>query len=223
MFPIRDHNPSTRFPIVTYTLIGICCAVWIYEVSLGMSLDHFFDAYALTPAEVSSGTDLYTLITSMFMHGGWMHIIGNMLFLKIFGDNLEDRMGHIKFLLFYLITGLIASAAHIYTDASSVIPTVGASGAIAGVMGAYLLLYPKARIDMFIPLGGFRLIPMPAVAMLGYWFVAQLFSGVGSLAMSAGDGGGVAYWAHIGGFLAGVLFILPWRKKRSAQSKSAAA
>lgn len=211
MFPIRDHNPATRPPIVTYSIIAICCAVWIYEVMLGASLNNFFDTFALTPAEVSSGTELYTLITSMFLHGGWMHILGNMLFLKIFGDNLEDRMGHIKFLLFYLGTGLIASAAHIVTEPASQIPTVGASGAIAGVMGAYLLLYPKARIDMFYPLGGLRLIPVPAVFMLGYWFVAQLFSGVGSLAMSAG-GGGVAYWAHIGGFIAGLIWILPWKK-----------
>lgn len=142
-----------------------------------------------------------------------MHIIGNMLFLKIFGDNLEERMGHFKFLLFYLVTGMAASGIHILSDKDSLIPTVGASGAIAGIMGAYLLLYPRARIDMFIPLGGFRLIPMPAIMMLGYWFVVQLFSGVGSLAMSAGDGGGVAHWAHIGGFVAGVLLIIPWKKR----------
>ncbi len=213
MFPIRDHNPSVRTPIVTYSIIVICCVVWLYEVTLGTSINQFYDLYALTPADIMSGNKYFTLISSMFMHGGWMHIIGNMLFLKIFGDNLEDRMGHIKFLLFYLTTGLIASAAHILTDTSSAIPTVGASGAIAGVMGAYLLLYPKARIDLFMPLNGLRLVPMPAIAMLGYWFVAQLFSGVGSLATSAGGGGGVAYWAHIGGFLAGVLFILPWKNK----------
>ncbi|MEM8978644.1 MAG: rhomboid family intramembrane serine protease [Pseudomonadota bacterium] len=209
MFPLRDHNPSLRTPYVTYALIAINVLVFISYAALfqdDRALSAFFSNWAMIPERVSQGQQTYTLITSMFLHGGLMHIAGNMLFLWIFGDNMEDAMGHVGFLIFYLVSGLVADAAHLISDPNSSIPTVGASGAIAGVMGGYLLLYPKARVDILLILVVYlRVIPVPAWIMLGLWFGLQIFGGVST----AATGGGVAYWAHAGGFIAGILLALP--------------
>lgn len=214
MFPIRDHNPSHRTPYVTYALIVVNIAVFLSYVALfnePRALNAFFAEWALLPARISAGEGYETLISTMFMHGGWMHLAGNMLFLWIFGDNMEDAMGHVGFLLFYLAAGLAAAFAHVISAPGSMVPTVGASGAIAGVMGGYLLLYPKARIDiLFIFIVFFRVFQVPAWAMLGFWFAMQLFSGVGADPTT----GGVAYWAHAGGFIAGLVLTLPvWLRR----------
>ena len=214
MFPIRDHNPSNRTPYVTYGLIAANTLIFLSYVSLFANpnqLGAFYDAWALFPDRISEGRDYYSLFTTMFLHGGFMHLAGNMLFLWIFGDNLEDEMGHLGFLIFYLGAGLAAALAHVISAPYSGVPTVGASGAIAGVMGGYLLLYPKARIDiLFIVVVFFRIFSVPAWVMLGIWFGIQVFSG-----SSAGaSGAGVAYWAHAGGFVAGMIFTLPvWLKE----------
>jgi membrane associated rhomboid family serine protease len=214
MFPIRDHNPSSRTPIVTWALIVVNVVVFLsYYPSLSGSERHlmaFFDQWALVPAEVLSGADGHTLLTSMFLHGGWMHLIGNMVFLWIFGDNMEDLLGHLGFLGFYLAAGLAAALGQIIAGPGSTIPMVGASGAIAGVMGGYLLFFPRARIDvLLIIVVLIKIITVPAWLMLGFWFALQLFNG---MAMDVA-GGGVAYWAHAGGFLAGLVLVLPrwWR------------
>lgn len=209
MFPIRDHNPSTRVPYVTYSLIAINIAVFLWGLvahQTNADLIAFYDAYAMIPAKVSQGTGYTGLITSMFLHGGFMHIAGNMLFLFIYGDNVEDEMGHVPFLLFYLVAGLLATYAQYAFDPQSTIPLVGASGAIAGVMGSYLLLFPKAKVDVFIFLIVIiRIIPIPAWILLGLWFAMQLTNGFASDM----TGGGVAYWAHAGGFVAGAVMTLP--------------
>ena len=214
MFPIRDHNPSLRTPFVTYALIAanilIFAAYWPYFADEAR-LASFFGDWAMIPAEVSNGERVHTLLTSMFLHGSLMHLGGNMLFLWIFGDNLEDELGHVGFLVFYLASGIGADVAQLLSAPTSPVPTVGASGAIAGVMGGYLLLFPRARVDvLFVFIVFFRIVPVPAWVMLGLWFALQLFSGVGSDV----SGGGVAYWAHAGGFLIGLLFVLPlWLRR----------
>jgi membrane associated rhomboid family serine protease len=214
MIPIRDHAPSGRFPFITYTIIGI--NIWVFFQMFTQSeagLMNFIRDYALYPYLVVQGQQLHTLITSMFLHGGIAHILGNMLFLYIFGDNLEDRLGHIKFLGWYLMCGLAGSLLQIAVNPASTIPNVGASGAIAGVMGGYLILFPRSRIDILIPLGILlHKATVPAFTMLFYWFIVQLFSGAGSLAAVDESMGGVAYFAHIGGFLAGFLSLLPFKK-----------
>ena len=210
MFPIRDHNPSQRTPYVTYVLIAINVIVFVSYWGLlsdEARLIAFFDNWALSPADFTGGSERYTILTSMFLHGGFMHLAGNMLFLWIFGDNLEDTFGHLGFLAFYLACGLAAAFAQIIPDPDSTIPMVGASGAIAGVMGGYLLLFPRARVDVLIILIIFvRLIALPAWIMLGIWFGLQILGGYASLGASEG---GVAYLAHAGGFLAGLLLTLP--------------
>ncbi|GGO50672.1 Membrane associated serine protease, rhomboid family [Roseovarius pacificus] len=209
MFPIRDHNPSTRTPYVTYALIAINVAVFLSYwpfIADPRQLQIFFYDWAMTPALVSEHGAWSTLFTSMFLHGGWMHLAGNMLFLWIFGDNLEEEMGHVGYLLFYIASGVGAAAAHLISAPYSQVPTVGASGAIAGVMGGYLLLYPKARVDVLLIFVFFvQIVPVPAWLMLGIWFGLQLFSGIGADPM----GGGVAYWAHAGGFVIGLILTLP--------------
>ena len=206
MFPFRDHNPSNRTPYVAYALIAINVAVYL---SYGFLPEHrvyeVFDDWALIPAEIMLGEDWHTLLTCMFMHGGWMHLAGNMLFLWVFGDNLEDYLGHAGMLAFYLLCGLGASAAQIAVDPYSVIPNVGASGAIAGLMGGYLMLFPKARIDvLFIIVVFVRIVPLSAWIVLGAWMGFQIVMGVADWGV---EGGGVAYFAHIGGFVAGVAGI----------------
>ncbi|MBY6202461.1 rhomboid family intramembrane serine protease [Maritalea mobilis] len=215
MFPFRDHNPSDRTPYVTWALIAANVVIFLsYFPSLSGSeamLGAFFDQWALVPREVLSGFDQHTVLTSMFLHGGWMHLLGNMLFLYIFGDNLEDLLGHLGFLAFYLASGVAAAGGQILADPTSSIPMVGASGAIAGVMGGYLLLFPRARIDVLVIIVVIlKVFTIPAWLMLGIWFGLQLVNG---LAMDVA-GGGVAYWAHAGGFIAGLVLVLPaWLKR----------
>lgn len=210
MFPFRDHNPSRRTPYVTWGLIAANIIIFLlYSPLLAdqVRLAAFFDDWALVPQEVTSGQEPYTLISSMFLHGGFMHLAGNMLFLWIYGDNVEDTMGHGPFLVFYLICGVAASGFHILFDLNSPVPLVGASGAIAGVMGAYLLLFPLAKIDILLILVViFKVFPLPAWVVLGFWMVMQFIGGFGSIT----EGGGVAYWAHVGGFIAGLILIIPW-------------
>ena len=213
MFPIRDHNPSGRTPYVTYALIAANIAVFLaywYGLQSESALGEFFYTWGLVPQVVLSGHNLPSLITHMFLHGGWMHLGGNMLFLWIFGDNLEDLMGPVKFLAFYILAGLAAAALQIAVDPASQAPMVGASGAIAGVLGGYLLLFPRARVDVVIILIIiFKVFPIPAWIVLGLWFVIQVFSG----ATTSSQDGGVAYFAHIGGFIAGLVLCLPlWQR-----------
>jgi membrane associated rhomboid family serine protease len=213
MIPIRDHNPSGRIPFITYLLIGL--NVWVFIQMFGLNdagLEAFFNRYALFAADILRGQNLLSLLTHMFLHGGLGHLGGNMLFLFIFGDNLEDRLGHFKFLLWYLFCGLGATLLQILVDPASTIPMVGASGAIAGVMGGYLLLFPKEKIDLLFSFGyHLDTITVPAYTMLGYWIIAQALSGFGSLAVSDMSMGGVAYFAHLGGFLSGLLSLIPFR------------
>lgn len=215
MLPLRDENPSSRTPIVTYMLIALNVMVFVFQVALGQEQRAFVYEFALIPAQITSGPgveDVLDVFTSMFMHAGLAHIGGNMLYLWIFGDNVEDAMGRGRYLLFYLVGGSVASAAHVVTNPGSQIPTVGASGAIAAVLGAYLVLYPRSRVVTLIFLGYFiRLAMVPAVIVLGLWFVLQLFQGM--LSLGAADVGGVAFWAHIGGFLAGLVLARVMAKR----------
>jgi membrane associated rhomboid family serine protease len=209
MFPIRDHNPSGRTPYVVYALIAANIAVFLSYAGImsdDRALSQFFFDYAIIPARISSGSGYGTLISSIFVHGGFLHLAGNMLFLWIFGDNLEDEMGHVKFLGFYLACGIGAGVIHILAAPGSAVPTVGASGAIAGVMGGYLLLFPKARIDiLLILIVIFRVFPIPAWIMLAMWFIMQFAGGLSA----DPNAGGVAYWAHAGGFVAGFVLTIP--------------
>ncbi|QHQ36371.1 rhomboid family intramembrane serine protease [Algicella marina] len=218
MIPLRDHNPSRRLPVVTVALIAINCIVFLgYGFRLSDPQVSFavFGEYGLIPARLWYGEGFHTFLTSMFLHGGWLHLIGNMLFLWIFGDNLEDLFGHFGFLAFYLLAGLAAALAQFAAGPFSPVPMVGASGAIAGVMGGYLLLFPRARVDvLFIIIIFFRVVALPAWLVLTVWFGLQVWSGVST----PGTGGGVAYWAHAGGFVAGLaLAYRPWQR-RGAQA-----
>jgi len=207
MIPIRDEMPTRRFPIVNYLLIAVNVIVFILQLLSGPAQESLIYQFALIPQHFQVGFtlgDITDVFTSMFMHGGWLHLGGNMLYLWIFGDNVEDSMGSIKYLAFYMFGGIIASLTHILTNPSSTIPTVGASGAIASVLGAYLVLFPRARVLTFIPLGYFmRLTLIPASIVLGLWFVLQLVEGF--ISFGGPDVGGVAIWAHVGGFLTGVV------------------
>ena len=218
MIPLRDHNPTRRFPFINYLLIIFNVVICIYTYTLSLpALEDFFNRFALTPSLVLNGQNLLSFFTSMFLHAGLGHLLGNMLFLHIFGDNLEDYLGHFRYLLFYLACGLVADFAQIFVDPTSSIPQVGASGAIAGVMGGYLLLYPQRRIDILFSFGWwYEQATLPAWTMLFYWFLAQLLTGVGSLGMV--EEGGVAYFAHLGGFLAGMILVkLMGGRKRAAE------
>jgi membrane associated rhomboid family serine protease len=231
MFPLRDENPSHHAALVTWALIGLNAAAWVLLQGLGQepTLAASVCTLGLIPGELLGtappGTTIplgegvsctltdqaswLTPLTSMFMHGGWMHIIGNMWFLFVFGDNVEDAMGRARFLLFYVACGLAAAAAQVLANPASAVPMVGASGAIGGVMGAYAVMYPHARIDVLFVFGFFvRVIPISALMMLGYWFLIQLVSG----SLSRLDAG-VAFWAHVGGFAAGALLALPFRNR----------
>ncbi|GAA6207135.1 rhomboid family intramembrane serine protease [Cognatishimia sp. WU-CL00825] len=214
MFPIRDHNPSGRIPYLTYALIATNVAIFLYTWPLEAQpalLASFYSDWALFPNRVSSGQDFQGLFTSMFLHGGLMHLAGNMLFLWIFGDNLEDEMGHLGFAAFYCFAGIGAGLAQVIAAPQSGIPTVGASGAISGVMGGYLLMYPKARVDILVVLiVFFKVFTVPAWLMLGLWFVLQLASGLTSEIATSG----VAYWAHAGGFAIGLILTIPlWLRR----------
>jgi membrane associated rhomboid family serine protease len=221
MIPLHDDNPTRSFSFVTAAFIVVNVLVFLYEISLPSEqhIKAFFADFALTPAAVSQPGSLAaygTVFTSMFLHGGWMHLIGNMLYLWIFGNNIEDACGHLKFILFYLLCGVAAAAAQVAVNPDSTVPMVGASGAVSGVLGAYLLLYPRARVLVMIPIIIFiKFIRVPAVVLLVFWFGMQLLSGWATLGAKA-SGGGVAFWAHIGGFVAG-LVLIPLFKRRSVR------
>jgi membrane associated rhomboid family serine protease len=215
VFPIRDHNPSLATPYVTYALIATNVLVFLSYLPLigdEARLAAFFERWALIPARFMAGDGLATIVTSMFLHGGLLHLGGNMLFLWIFGDNLEEACGHLGFLAFYLACGVLAALAQILPDPGSGVPMVGASGAIAGVMGGYLLLFPRARVDVLVILIVIvRMIALPAWVMLGVWFGLQAFNSYANFGIA---GGGVAHLAHAGGFVAGVLLTLPlWLRR----------
>jgi membrane associated rhomboid family serine protease len=234
MFPIRDDNPHFLTPYATYAMITLNIIAWVFLQGMGTEpmLSGSVCRLGLIPGEllqtVPAGTGFqvgpssvcvlndtsswYTVITSMFLHGGWFHLIGNMWFLWVFGNNVEDAMGHGRFGVFYLLCGLAAAALQVATNPASAIPMVGASGAIGGVMGAYILLYPRVHVHMLLILGFFiTTVAVPAVVMLGYWLLIQLISGFGTL---GDEGGGVAFWAHVGGFVTGAILILFFRNPR---------
>lgn len=215
MFPIRDHNPSGRVPYVTYTLVGVNIAVFLaywFSLQSAYALGLFYYTWGLVPARLMQGQGYFGLLTHMFLHGGWMHLAGNMLFLWIFGDNLEDALGHVRYLLFYLACGLAAAALQVAGDPGFDGPLIGASGAIAGVLGGYLVLFPRARIDvLFIFIIFFRVFSIPAWIVLGIWFAIQSFNGFAATA------DGVAYLAHIGGFVAGAVLMLPTVLRRGGR------
>jgi membrane associated rhomboid family serine protease len=214
MIPIRDDNPTRRFPLVTVALLLANVAAFAYELSLSdAEFVTFVDSWAVTPAHLVadpfSPRILLTLVTAMFLHGGWLHLGGNMLYLWIFGNNVEDSLGKLKFLGFYLVVGIVATLAHIAIEGPSEIPLLGASGAIAGVLAAYLLLFPKARVLVLIPVFFIiELARVPAAFVIGFWFLIQLIQGLGSISPAA-TSGGVAWWAHVGGFAAGLILIIP--------------
>ncbi len=210
MFPIRDDNPHFLKPYATIGLIVANVAAWILVQRLGTEpgLSASVLGLGLVPADAS----WHSVLTSMFLHGGWLHLIGNMWFLWIFGNNVEDAMGHFRFVVFYLLCGIAAALAQLATDPGSGIPMVGASGAIGGVMGAYVLLYPRVHVHLLLLLGFYvTTIAVPAYLMLGYWFLLQLLSGWGTLGL---QGGGVAFWAHVGGFVAGAILVMLFRNPR---------
>jgi membrane associated rhomboid family serine protease len=206
LFPIGDDNiRGARTSFINYLLIAINVVVFLYQITLDPSATQsFINRWGVIPAEIMQGTEFVTLLTSMFLHGGWMHLIGNMLFLWVFGDNIEHVLGHIGYLIFYLLGGLAASMAHILFNPGSTIPSVGASGAIAAVLGAYVVMFPRARVRMLMLIGFGRVTQTSALIFLGIWFLTQLFSGVASVADTA-QTGGVAWWAHIGGFVFGLI------------------
>ena len=217
VIPLKDSNPTERFPIITVVFMALNILVFLYQASLGDdAVESFIGAFSLTPARLfHAGTVLpgpvpvgITIFTSQFLHGGLFHLIGNMLYLWIFGNNVEDSMGRFRFIVFYLLCGAIASMAHALMNAQSIIPMIGASGAISGILGAYVLLHPRARVLTLFTLGFFvRLIEVPAIMVLGFWFVFQFLN-----ALVAQDAGGVAWYAHIGGFLAGMALILLFKR-----------
>jgi membrane associated rhomboid family serine protease len=221
LIPLKDDNPTRIQPVVSWVILAACVMVFLWQFSLGPQAGR--DAvYALgmvpavligqaeLPSDVALVPPVATLVTSMFLHGGWMHIIGNMLYLWVFGDNVEDAMGHWRFIAFYLICGIAAALAQLALDPSSEVPMIGASGAIAGLLGAYLILHPKAHVLVLIPLGIFtQLVRIPAMIVLGLWFALQLFNQA-----TSGGGAGVAFMAHIGGFVAGMLLIPVFKYRR---------
>jgi membrane associated rhomboid family serine protease len=211
MIPLRDVIPSRTTPYVTFTLIAVNTLVFFYQFSIGNAVEEFILYFALIPAAFS----WVAVLTSMFLHGSLLHFGGNMLYLWIFGDNVEDRMGHGRFLVFYLLCGTAAALAQTIATPNSVVPMLGASGAIAGVMGAYFVLYPRSRIVTLLPLFiFFPIVEVPAIFFLGFWFAMQLLSGVGSLATAtAGEpAGGIAFWAHAAGFIAGISGVWVFRR-----------
>ncbi|HKP52711.1 MAG TPA: rhomboid family intramembrane serine protease [Chloroflexia bacterium] len=242
MIPLGDEGTPVQrgLPIVNLTIIAVNIGVFLLQLSTGLDNGPITMGWSLVPREISTGTDIIgpvadfpgltlaaaplgipwlTFLTSMFMHGGWLHIGSNMLFLFIFGDNIEDNMGSVKYLIFYLMCGFAADLAQFFLGGTdSAIPNLGASGAIAGVLGAYLILFPQAKVRALIPLGLFTTITrVPAILMLGFWIVTQFLSVFVVEEQAAGGGGGVAYWAHIGGFIAGAVLVFVFRRRGSEQ------
>lgn len=229
MIPLKDDIPSKTFPIVNITLIVINVVVFFFELMLGSHLQVFIEQFGVIPIkyfyegiQLSTGEVIYfsdysriiPLFSSIFLHGGWFHLFGNMLYLWIFGDNVEDRMGHFRYLIFYILCGLSASITHIIMNSESSVPTIGASGAIAGVLGAYMFLYPNAKVIVLLPIFiFFEVIQLPALFVLGLWFVMQLFQGTLALSVESSATGGVAWWAHIGGFIFGAITVHIFKRK----------
>jgi membrane associated rhomboid family serine protease len=231
VIPLKDDVAARTFPLVNIALIAVNAVAFTLELGMGKGIVRFMDRAAVVPA-LYTGTDgalgpveaLFTsfdpdlgrrVLVSLFLHAGWAHILGNMLYLWIFGDNVEDRLGHFKYLLFYLLCGWTASYAHIWSQPASSVPSIGASGAIAGVLGAYITLYPRARVTTLVPLGLiFPLVQLPAAVFLGLWFVQQFLLGAFDLVGPGGQRGGIAWWAHIGGFAAGFVLVRFFRKPR---------
>jgi membrane associated rhomboid family serine protease len=223
MIPIRDDIPSSRFPVVTLGIIAFNGLVFLDELKLGQHLPDFFLNYGIVPARYTQPDvakyfsfleQIIALFSSMFLHGGWLHLLGNMWILWIFGDNVEDRLGRMRYIGLYLASGLAAAMLHIYTNAGSLVPTIGASGAIAGIMGAYFRFYPSARVETLIPPFFFGpTFVLPAVLFLGWWFFLQFFNGALSLGARTNSFSGVAWWAHVGGFLFGFLICLLARRR----------
>jgi membrane associated rhomboid family serine protease len=210
MIPLRDVIPSRTFPFVTITIIVLNALAWMLELSLDpRELREFLYVYGVVPADFHAPT----LITSMFLHGSWSHILGNMWYLWIFGDNVEDQCGHGRFIVFYLLCGIAAAMGQVIMNSSSVLPTIGASGAIAGVMGAYFILYPQSRVLTLIPIFWFEVIEVPAIVLLGFWFLMQLVNAGTLAASTTSTGGGVAFAAHVAGFLVGLGGIFVFRKR----------
>ncbi len=230
MIPLKDDNPTNSTPIITYIIIGICVVVFLLEISSpNYSSGALFYSWGVIPAslvhnlqvpeEIYRVPPMATLITSMFMHGGFMHLIGNMLYMWIFADNIEDELGKTKFIIFYILSGIAAALTQVYMNTESTVPMVGASGAIGGVLGAYIVNHPRAKVLVLIPLGFFtQIIKVPAIFVLGIWFILQFVSS----AFSSSSGGGVAYGAHIGGFIFGAIAILFFNRgvKRSIRKKN---
>jgi len=223
MIPIGDSIRARTFPYVTIAIIIANFLVFFYEVGFASNIDRLFFDWAVVPAELTDYLGnpgghplrvLFTPITAMFLHGGWLHIVGNMIFLWVFGDNVEDAVGHLHYLAFYLLCGIAATAAQVWIDPNSQVPTLGASGAIAGVLGAYLVLYPRATIAALIMPFFFWTAYVPAFLLIGFWFLLQLFNGVASIGYAVGASEGVAWWAHVGGFSAGFLLLWFFRPRR---------
>jgi membrane associated rhomboid family serine protease len=213
MIPLRDVIPSRTTPYITITIIVLNAVAWLFEISLPEPvLNKFLTVYGVVPAYFSPPT----LITSMFLHGSWSHVIGNMWYLWIFGDNIEDNLGHGRFMIFYLLCGIAAAVGQIAMDPWSTLPTIGASGAIAGVMGGYFVLYPHSRVLTLIPWIFLQIVELPAIVLLGFWFLMQLFS-AGAIAVTASShgGGGVAFAAHVAGFVVGVVGVFAFRKRQA--------
>jgi membrane associated rhomboid family serine protease len=220
MFPLSDDNPRTSTPVVTWSLIAACILVYLWQLSAGGDGEAVFFGFGMIPARLFGYADLppgipsvpasLTLFTSMFMHGGLLHLGGNMLFLYIFGDNIEDSMGRLRYLIFYLLCGVAAALSQAFIEPASEVPMIGASGAISGVLGAYILLHPRATVRTLIFLGFFvTILHIPAMIVLGFWFVIQFFS---AAATPSDAEGGVAFWAHIGGFVAGMALVYFFKK-----------
>ncbi len=225
MIPLRDNIPRRTFPLTNSLLIGLNVAVFLLELSQGPDLQPFLERWAFIPGRLLSPAawgmtplaSLATVFTAMFLHGGFLHIAGNLLYLWIFGDNVEDALGHARYLVFYLIGGVAAAALQTMVNPASVVPNIGASGAIAAVLGGYFVLYPRARVVTLVPLFLlFPLIEVPAFFYLLFWFLMQFWMGSANLASAARnpEAGGVAWWAHVGGFLAGVILVRPFRLRR---------
>src|SRR5947207_2600373 len=213
MIPLRDVIPSRTVPFLTVTIIILNTLAWLYELGLPREdLPVFLQQFGVVPAYFS----LPTLISSMFLHGSWSHVLGNMWYLWIFGDNVEDRLGHGRFLIFYLICGIAAALGQILIDPTSTLPTIGASGAIAGVMGAYFVLYPQSRVLTLIPLIVFwEIVELPAIFLLGFWFLMQLFSAGAIAVTSNSNAGGVAFMAHVAGFITGLVGVFVFKKRQA--------
>jgi membrane associated rhomboid family serine protease len=220
MIPLGDSVPSERTPFVNYTLIAVTVIVFFFQLVMGPEVDNLIYTWGVVPEDIirwqRAPWELVTLVSSIFLHGGWLHLIGNMLYLGIFGDNVEGIMGHKRYLSFYLICGVAANLVQVFIAPTSDIPGIGASGAIAGVLGAYLLCFPRARVFVGIPLlVVMKVFTLPAIIVLGFWFIVQLFNGVAVIALSSEAAmGGVAWWAHVGGFVAGLILTPLLRQRR---------